>query len=112
MNRFLLLAPLILGIVSPIQAEETCTFLSQYQPDVTIEVSTKYPMTSGFIKYKDSAVFNFSTGVQNGYGGQSFSISTIPNSSTNKRETIVSGLAVTVVGDQASSKGTLENKRK
>ena len=112
MNRFLLLTPLILAISSPIQAEETCTFASQYQPDVAIEVSTKYPMTSGFIKHKDSAVFNFSTGVPNGYGGQYFSISTIPNSSTDERETIVSGHAVTVVGDQAGMKGTPESKRK
>ena len=112
MNRFLLVVPLTLEISSPIQAEETCTFASQYQPDVAIEVSTKYPMTSGFIKHKDSAVFNFSTGVPNGYGGQYFSISTIPNSSTDERETIVSGHAVTVVGDQAGIKGTPENKRK
>ena len=112
MNRIFLVASLTLAISSPIQAEEMCTFMSQYQPDVTIEVSTKYAMTSGFIKYKDSAVFNYLTGVSNGYGGQSFSISTIPNSSTDERETIVSGHAVTVVGDQASSKGTPENKRK
>ena len=110
--RRLFLIPLLLGFASSVQAKDTCTFTSQYQPEVTIEVSTKYPMTSGYIKYKVSPVFNFSTGVQNGYGGQYFSISTIPNSSTDQRETIVSGHAVTVVGDQASSKGTPENKRK
>ena len=112
MNRLLLLTPLILGISSPTKAEETCTFMSQYQPDVTIQVSTKYPITSGYIKYKDSAVFNFSTGVQNGYGGQYFTISTIPNSSIEEGETLVSGHAVTIVGDQAGRKGTPKKERK
>tara|TARA_Y100001968_G_scaffold38273_1_gene29237 strand:+ start:65 stop:586 length:522 start_codon:yes stop_codon:yes gene_type:complete len=111
--KYLLIAPLILGLTAPVQAKDTCTFTSQYQPEVTIELNAKHGSGAmGLMKYRGSPVFYFSTGVQNGYGGQSFSISTIPNSSTNKRETIVSGQAVTVVGDQASSKGTPENKRK
>ena len=41
-----------------------------------------------------------------------FSIRTIQNSSTYKEETIVSAHVVTIVGDQASTKGTPKNKRK
>ena len=41
-----------------------------------------------------------------------FSIRTIPNSSTYKKETIVSAHVVTIVGDQAGTKGTPKNKRK
>ena len=112
MHRLLFLL-LFLRFSSPVQAKDTCTFTSQYQPEVNIELNAKHGSGAmGLMKYRSSPVFYFSTGVQNGYGGQSFSISTIPNSSTDKRETIVSGQAVTVVGDQASSKGTPENKRK
>ena len=109
----LLLAPLVLGIAIPIQAEETCTFVSQYQPDVTIEVGTKHVSgATGYIRYKGSPVLNFSTGIQNGYGGQSFVITPIRNSPTDKYEKIVSGQVVTVVGDQVGIKGTPESKRK
>ena len=111
--KCLLLAPLVLGIAPPIQAEETCTFVSQYQPDVTIEVATKhFSGATGYIRYKGSPVLNFSTGIQNGYGGQSFVITPIRNSPTDKYEKIVSGQVVTVVGDQVGIKGTPENKRK
>ena len=114
MNRFLLLA-LTAGLLSPIaaKAEETCVFVSQYQPDLTIELSTKNTFSStGFMKYKENPLFLFETGLSNGYGGQYFSIRTIPNSSTDKEEKIISGHVVTIVGDQAGTKGTPENKRK
>ena len=108
----LLLLPLILGLSAPIKAEETCMFVSQYQPDLTIEVGTKHGSgTRGKIKYKGSPIFNFSTGIQNGYGGQFFSIRTISNSSTQKGEKIVSGHVVTIVGEQVGKKGTPENIR-
>ena len=64
------------------------------------------------MKYKENPLFLFETGLINGYGGQYFSIRTIPNSSTDKEETIVSAHVVTIVGDQAGTKGTPKNKRK
>ena len=113
MKRILLplLAALALPTVS--SAEETCVFVSQYQPDLTIELSTKNTFSStGFMKYKENPLFVFETGLSKGYGGQFFSFRTIPNSSTDKEETIVSAHVVTIVGDQASTKGTPKNKRK
>ena len=111
--KILRFAPLILGLTAPVKAEETCMFLSQYQPDVTIEVGTKLVSgTNGKMKYKGSPIFNFSTGIQNGYGGQYFSISSISKPSTKKEEKIVSGNVVTIVGDQVGKKGTPENRRK
>ena len=110
--KILRFAPLIFGLAAPIKAEETCMFVSQYQPDVTIEVGTKHGLaTRGKIKYKGSPIFNFSTGIQNGYGGQFFSIRAISNSSTEKEDKIVSGNVVTIVGDQVGAKGTPKNKR-
>ncbi len=107
-----LLAALALPTAAPIKAEETCMFVSQYQPDVTIEVGTKHgSVTRGKIKYKGSPIFNFSTGIHNGYGGQFFSIRTISNSSAEKEEKIVSGNVVTIVGDQVGAKGTPKKKR-
>ena len=112
MKRFLL-APLIIGLIYPLRAEETCMFVSQYQKDLTIEVSTKYALrTKGYIKYKSSPIFDFSTNIFNKYGGQFFSIGTISNALNNKEKTIVSGSVVTVVGDQIGTKGTPEDQRK
>ena len=34
----LLLAPLLLGLIPPANAVETCNFVSEYYPDVTIEI--------------------------------------------------------------------------
>ena len=111
MRRYIL-APLLFMVFSPAQAYETCIFISQYEPDVTIEVGTKYISdTKGYLKYKGSPVFSFSTGIRNGYGGQYFSITTIPNSLTDKEERIVSGSVITIIGDQSGT-GTPKEKRK
>ena len=110
-----LLLPLLVALALPTasSAEETCVFVSQYQPEVTIEIGTKnLTYTRGLMKYKDTPLFNFETGLSTGYGGQYFSIGTIPNSSIDKEEKIVSGHVVTIIGDQAGTKGTPENKRK
>ena len=111
MRRYIL-APLIFSFFSPAQAYETCIFISQYEPDVIIEVGTKYiSETKGYMKYKGSSVFSFLTGIRNGYGGQYFSISTIPNTVTDKEESIVSGSVITIIGDQSGT-GTPKDKRK
>ena len=86
-------------------------FISQYEPDLTIEVSTKdISQTKGYLKYKGSPVFRFSTGIRNGYGGQYFSIDTISKSFTKKDENIVSGSVITIVGDQSGT-GTPEKEK-
>ena len=111
MRRYIL-APLLFTVFLPAQAYETCIFISQYEPDVTIEVGTKYiSETEGYLKYKGSPVFSFLTGIRNGYGGQYFSIATIPNSVTDKEENIVSGSVITIIGDQSGT-GTPKEKRK
>ncbi len=63
------------------------------------------------MKYKENPLFVFETGLSKGYGGQFFSIRTIQNSSTDKEETIVSAHVFTIVGDQASTKGTPKKKK-
>ena len=106
------LFPLIFTFLLPAYADETCIFISQYEPDVTIEVDTKdISETNGYLNYKGSPVFKFSTGIRNGYGGQYFSIATIQNSSTEKEENIVSGSVITIIGDQSGT-GTPKEKRK
>ena len=111
MRRYLL-ATLLFGILTPVEADETCLFISQYEPDFRIEVGTKdISKTKGYLKYKGSPLFIFSTGIRNGYGGQYFSIDTIPNSFVDKEVNIVSGSVITIIGDQSAT-GTPENKRK
>ena len=110
MRRYLL-AHLLFASLLPVQADETCMFISQYEPDLTIEVSTKdISQTKGYLKYKGSAVFRFSTGIRNGYGGQYFSIDTISKSFTEKDENIVSGSVITIVGDQSGT-GTPDKEK-
>ena len=70
-----LLLPLLAAITLPIgvKADETCMFVSQYQPDLTIELSTKNTFSStGFMKYKENPLFVFETGLSKGYGGNFF----------------------------------------
>ena len=111
MRRYLI-APLFFTFLSPLQADEKCLFISQYEPDLVVEVSTKdVSETKGYMKYKGSPVFRFSTGIRNGYGGQYFSIETISNSSTEKEEKIVSGNVITIIGDQSGT-GTPKEQRK
>ncbi len=94
-------------------AEETCLFVSQYQPEVTIEIDTEnLTFAKGMMKYRGKPLFNFETGLRTGYSGQYFSISTIPNTYIEKEEKITFGHVVTIIGDQAGTKGTPENKRK
>ena len=107
-----MLAPLLFTFLLPAQADETCLFVSQYEPDLTIEVFTKgISETKGYLKYKDFPVFRFSTGIRNGYGGQYFSIATIPNAFSDKEDNIVSGSVITIIGDQSGT-GTPKGKRK
>ena len=109
----LLLAPLIFTFLSPVHAGETCRFSSEYEPDLVIEVSTEYVShTKGFIQFRGSPVFQFETGVSNGYGSQYFSVRPISSSSIEKEERIAWGEVVTVVGNQPGRRGIPKEKRK
>ncbi len=111
MRRYLL-APLLITFCFPVQANETCLFVSQFEPDLTIEVGTKdISVAKGYLKYQGSPIFRFSTGIRSGYGGQYFSIDSISNSYRDKEENIVSGSVVTIIGDQSGT-GTPKEKRK
>ena len=72
----LLLAPLLLGLITPANAVETCNFVSEYYPDVTIEIDNDKRKFGGFgvIKHKDKPMLDFATGLSNGYGGQYYVI--------------------------------------
>ena len=110
--RLYLLAPLFLTSLLPVKADDNCLFISQYLPDLAIEVETKdLSHTKGYLKYKGSPVLRFSTGIRSGYEGQYFSFDTIPYSITDKEQNIVSGNVITIVGDQSGT-GTPLEKRK
>ena len=107
-----LLAPLLLNSMLPLKADETCLFISQFEPGLKIEVGTKgISHTKGYLKYKGSPVLRFSTGIRSRYGGQYFSFDSIPNSFTENEQNIVSGSVITLVGDQSGT-GTPKEKRK
>ena len=108
-----LLLTLIAALALPAKAKETCMFISQYEPEVTIEISTEnISYSRGLMKYKGFPVFGFETGLRKGYGGQYYAVTTIPSSYTDKVEEISWGEVVTIVGDQPSRKGTPKDKRK
>ena len=72
----LLLAPFLLGLIAPVNAADTCNFVSEYYQDVTIEIDNDEKKFGGFgvIKYKDKPMLDFATGLSNGYGGQYYVI--------------------------------------
>ena len=109
--RLHLLAPLLLASSLQVKADETCMFISQFEPDLKIEVGTKgISHTKGYLMYKGSPVLRFSTGIRRRYGGQYFSFDSIPNSFTKDDQNIVSGSVITVVGNQSGT-GTPKEKR-
>ena len=71
-----LIAPILLSLVPSINAAETCKFISEYYPEVTIEIENDKKKFGGFgiIKYKDNPMLDFATGLSNGYGGQYYVI--------------------------------------
>ena len=73
MKRFLFTLLAALALPTDSSAKDTCLFVSQYQPDLTIELSTKNTFSStGFMKYKENPLFVFETGLSKGYGGNFF----------------------------------------
>ena len=100
------LAPTLLLFSSPLIAKETCTFQSEFSPNVTIEISTKYlSVAEGFVKHKDEKVLTFETGATNGYGGQYFIIKDFSG------EQIIWTDVVTLIGDQLESTPIAKRKK-
>ena len=106
-----LLLPLLAALALPtaVNAKDTCNFVSEYYPDVTIELKNRpYGAVGiGTINYKNNPVLNFQTGISNGYGGQNFHIYELENEDSNKGKTIASGFVVSIIGNQ-SGRGTPE----
>ena len=94
-------------------AADTCSFVSEYYPDVTIKiVNGEYNSVGlGKILYKEKPVLDFETGIINGYGGQYYVIRKKNENPREKRETIASGPVVSIVGNQIS-RGTPKRYQK
>ena len=109
----LLLAPLLLGLIPSANAAGTCEFVSEYYPDVTIEIENQKETTSGFgkIKFKNKPMLDFSTGLSNGYGDQYFVIRNLKNDAEGNTESVAFGKVVSMVVDQIT-RGTPTDKQK
>ena len=109
----LLLAPLLLGLIHSANAANTCKFVSEYYPDVTIEIKNQKEIISGFgkIKFKNKPMLGFSTGLSNGYGGQYFVIRNLEKDAEGNTESVAYGKVVSMVGDQIT-RGTPTDKQK
>ena len=109
----LLFVSLLLSLIPSVNAAKTCNFVSEYYPDVTIEVlNGEYNSVGrGTINYKDKPVLNFETGISNGYGGQYFHISKIKKDSSEKQVSIASGPVVNIIGTQ-TGRGTPKEYQK
>ena len=69
--KFLLLLPLLFGLIPSGRADSICTLTSEVEPDVTITL--KYTGSGGGIgtlNYKNKPSLGFDVGIWNGYGGQ------------------------------------------
>ena len=109
-----LLLPILLSLIPSANAAETCNFVSEYYPDVTIEIENQKDVyTSGFgeIKYKNKPMLNFSTGLSNGYGGQYFVVRDLEKDLKGHEQSVAHGKVVSMVGDQIT-RGTPPDKYK
>ena len=110
----LALFSLLLGLIPSVNAAGTCEFVSEYYPDVTIEIENQKDVyTSGFgkIKYKNKPMLNFSTGLSNGYGGQYFVVRDLEKDLKGHEQSVAHGKVVSMVGNQIT-RGTPPDKYK
>ena len=113
MKRLLLSLLAALALPNVVNAEDTCNFISEYYPDVTIEVKNQNitSTASGKLKHKNKSVLSFSTGLSNGYGGQNFSFRTLEKNAEGNTESVAWGKVVSMVGEQVT-RGTPKGKQK
>ena len=111
--KTILITSLLLGLIPSANATETCNFVSEYYPDVTIEIENQKDRRSGFgkIKYKDKPMLKFSTGLSNGYGGQYFIVRDLDKDLKGHEQSVAHGKVVSMIGDQIT-RGTPVDKQK
>ena len=112
--KHLLLATIFLGLIPSANATDTCNFVSEYYPDVVIEIENDEKKFGGFgiIKYKDEPMLDFATGLSNGYGGQYYVIRKLAKDIAyeDDKKSIASGKVVGMIGTQTRT--TPIDKRK
>ena len=112
--KHLLLATIFLGLIPSANATDTCNFVSEYYPDVVIEIENDEKKFGGFgiIKYKDEPMLDFATGLSNGYGGQYYVIRKLAKNIAyeDDKKSIASGKVVGMIGTQTRT--TPLDKRK
>ena len=91
-----------------------CNFVSEYYPEVTIEIENDKKKFGGFgiIKYKDNPMLDFATGLSNGYGGQYYVIRKLAKDIAyeDDKKSVASGKVVGMIGTQTRT--TPRDKRK
>ena len=118
----LLLAPLLLGFISPVMAKEICTLTSEVEPDVTITL--KYTGSAGGIgtlNYKKKPSLGFYVGIWNGYGGQYYTAMSYSPELLNEEKTyqertknteeIRTGHFMNFVGNQLGRATSIEERK-
>ena len=112
--KHLLLATIFLGLIPSANATDTCNFVSEYYPDVVIEIENDEKKFGGFgiIKYKNEPMLDFATGLSNGYGGQYYVIRKLAKNIAieDDKKSIASGKVVGMIGTQTRT--TPLDKRK
>ena len=120
--KLLLLAPLLLGFISPVMAKEICTLTSEVEPDVTITL--KYTGSAGGIgtlNYKNKPSLGFYVGILNGYGGQYYTARSYSPELLNEEKTyqertkntekIRTGHFMNFVGNQLGRATSIEDRK-
>ena len=118
----ILIAPLLLGFISPLMAKEICTLTSEVEPDVTITL--QYSGSSygvGTLNYKNKPSLGFDVGIWNGYGGQYYTArSYLPellnvektyHERTKNAEKIRTGHFMNFVGNQLGRATSIEDRK-
>ena len=101
MKRLLLLS-LLFSLIPSTKASDSCEFISEYYPDVTIELINRLAGANGIgtVNYKDNPVLNFQTGISNGYGGQYYLIYDLDKDGMKSEELIANGRVISFIGNQ------------
>jgi len=70
-----LFTSIILGLITPLNAETLCTLTSEEEPEVTITMKPVPASGGGFgtLNYRNETILYFQVGILNGYGTQYYS---------------------------------------
>ena len=102
---------LLLGLFPSVKADSVCVLMSETYPDVTIKLKKLKGLGNsiGTLDYKNKPVYNFRTGVQNGYWKHYYVISEL--SADDSKKNISVGRFFEFVGNQPAP-GTPKEDRK